>query len=47
MNEPSIDPKYSLEPTINRSGGVHITKILRIGPKLMAHDEFKEKKYDL
>ena len=44
-DEPSNDPKYSLEPP--RSGGVHTTKILKIGPKLVAHDEFKEKKYDL
>ena len=35
-DEPSNDPKHSFERA--RSGGVHITKILKIGPKLVAQD---------
>ena len=43
-DEPSNTQKHSLEPP--RSGGVHITKILKIGPELVDHDKFKEKKYE-
>ena len=44
-NEPRNHPKHSVEPP--RSGGVHITEILNIGPELVMQWELKEKKFDL